>query len=183
LAGHTALDFLNTVVRVDGALVDALQTNDDVADWLRQAGMLTGPRTAGALPRSLLRVARELRENIRALVEYRKLGKRGDVSVLNVFLAEARSYPRLHWKKSGDLSLERVGSRATAEQMLAPVAEAAADLLITADFARVRHCDGQACVLWFADHTRAGKRRWCSMAICGNRQKVTAYRKRRGGTR
>jgi predicted RNA-binding Zn ribbon-like protein len=181
LAGHTALDFMNTVARVDGELVDALQTNEDVVEWLRQAGMLTRhrARAKGAPPpRTLLQTARTLRENIRGLVEQRKQGKRGDLSILNAFLAEAGSYPRLHWGKSGALSLERVGSHATAEQLLAPVAEAAADLLITADFTRVRRCDDKQCVLWFADHTRAGKRRWCSMAICGNRAKQAAHRNR-----
>jgi predicted RNA-binding Zn ribbon-like protein len=182
LGGHAALDFLNTVARVDGDLVDSLQTNDDVVEWLRQAGMLPGTWAGDAPPRALLRTARALRENVRGLVEQRKLGTRGDLSVINAFLAQARSYPKLHWKKSGVLSLERVGSHATAEQMLAPVAEAAADLLITADFTRVRRCDDATCVLWFADHTRAGKRRWCSMAVCGNRRKVTAFRERRGGT-
>ena len=31
----------------------------------------------------------------------------------------------------------------------------------------------------FLDTSRAGRRRWCSMATCGNRQKVAAYRRRR----
>jgi predicted RNA-binding Zn ribbon-like protein len=30
----------------------------------------------------------------------------------------------------------------------------------------------------FADHTRGRGRRWCSMAICGNRAKQAAYRSR-----
>ena len=29
-----------------------------------------------------------------------------------------------------------------------------------------------ACVLWFYDTTRNGTRRWCFMAICGNRAKA-----------
>jgi predicted RNA-binding Zn ribbon-like protein len=42
----------------------------------------------------------------------------------------------------------------------------------------VKRFEGEACILWFADQTRSHHRRWCSTKICGNRQKVAAYRKR-----
>lgn len=35
-----------------------------------------------------------------------------------------------------------------------------------------------ACTLLFADHTRGHRRRWCSMAQCGNRAKQVAHRHR-----
>jgi len=37
--------------------------------------------------------------------------------------------------------------------ILAPVAEAAADLLATADFTLVRRCEDETCVLWFSDQS------------------------------
>src|SRR5271170_6188248 len=43
LAGHLALDFLNTRMRVDGKLVDGLQRDQDVLQWLKQTG-LAAPR-------------------------------------------------------------------------------------------------------------------------------------------
>ena len=33
--------------------------------------------------------------------------------------------------------------------------------------------------LMFYDRTKSHKRRWCSMALCGNRHKVAEFRKRR----
>jgi predicted RNA-binding Zn ribbon-like protein len=33
-------------------------------------------------------------------------------------------------------------------------------------------------MLLFIDRTRGAARRWCSMAVCGNRAKQAAYRKR-----
>jgi predicted RNA-binding Zn ribbon-like protein len=54
-------------------------------------------------------------------------------------------------------------------------------LLATGDFSLVRRCENAACVLWFYDRTRSHHRRWCSMARCGNRHKVAAFRKRRRG--
>jgi predicted RNA-binding Zn ribbon-like protein len=178
LAGHPALDFLNTRMKVNGELVDALQTNEDVLRWLQQAGFPvtdTGPNNAS--PR-LLDSARRLRENIRMLVEKRKGGQRGDPSVLNDFLAGARSYPQLVWSKPKSLKIDRVRRRGTRNAILAPIAEAAADLLATADFSLVKRCENESCVLWFSDQTKSHHRRWCSMELCGNRHKVAAYRKR-----
>jgi predicted RNA-binding Zn ribbon-like protein len=42
----------------------------------------------------------------------------------------------------------------------------------------VKACEGTNCTLLFADHTRRRARRWCSMAICGNRAKQAAHRER-----
>jgi predicted RNA-binding Zn ribbon-like protein len=37
--------------------------------------------------------------------------------------------------------------------------------------------------LLFADHTRGHARRWCSMALCGNRAKQAAHRQRQKAQR
>ncbi|MNR58262.1 CGNR zinc finger [compost metagenome] len=68
---------------------------------------------------------------------------------------------------------------ATAEQYLAPLAEMAAQLLVEGDFNLVRECEHPDCVLWFYDRTKSHRRRWCSMALCGNRHKVAEFRKRK----
>jgi predicted RNA-binding Zn ribbon-like protein len=65
---------------------------------------------------------------------------------------------------------------------LQPLAHAIADFLCHADFAQVRRCEGENCTLWFLDVSKSHRRRWCSMAVCGNRAKVGHYRARRRGT-
>lgn len=178
LAGDLALDFLNTRVRVGGAVLDLLQTDEDVRSWLAQAGLPAPKAVLRSEPLSLLRAARLLRENIRSLVEKRKSGRRGDPTVLNRFLAQGRSYPQLLWDRAHSLTLRRVSQRDGDNAVLAPVAEAAAVLLATADFSLVKRCEGETCVLWFLDRTKSHRRRWCSTKVCGNRHKVAAYRKR-----
>jgi len=64
------------------------------------------------------------------------------------------------------------------ETLLVAIAEVLAKLVCDEDFTHVKACEGPRCTLLFADHTRGHARRWCSMAICGNRAKVAAYRKR-----
>jgi predicted RNA-binding Zn ribbon-like protein len=178
LAGHLALDFLNTRMRVDGDVADFLQRDEDVLRWLKQVGLSVPELGRGAARMSLLDSARTLRENIRSLVEKRKAGQRGDPSVLNRFLSGARSHSRLVWSRPRSLKIEKVSRRDTAQAILGPVAEAAASLLATADFRLVKRCEDETCVLWFSDNTKSHHRRWCSMELCGNRHKVAAYRRR-----
>ena len=179
LGGHPALDFLNTRMRVNGELVDCLQGDEDVLRWLRQAGFPSPEMASGWAPLSLLGPARALRKTIRSLVEKRKAGKRGDPSILNDFLAGAQSHAQLVWNKPRSPKIQRIRGQDTPEAILAPVAEAAADLLATGDFHLVKRCEDETCVLWFADHTKSHHRRWCSNLLCGNRHKVAAYRRRR----
>jgi len=177
VADHPVLDFLNTIAAPEGAPIDVLQSDADVLYWLEEAIMASSTRPA-SFPRSaLLETARTLRETIRPLVLKRKAGKRPDVSALNEFLVQAASYPQLVWD-SNALHIERHRSARTPEQILAPIAESAAEFLSTADFDLVRPCEGRDCILWFYDRTKSHRRRWCSMAVCGNRHKVESFRER-----
>jgi predicted RNA-binding Zn ribbon-like protein len=175
---HLALDLLNTVFVLNGELVDSLQSDKDVLRWLAGIGWPVKDNLANSKPDTLLHSARTLREAIRKLVETRKAGKRADVAHFNAFLAESQSHLKLSPGKGGTLNLEREWKQRTPEEILAPLAESAAELLSTGDFNLVRHCEDSECVLWFYDRTRSHHRRWCSMATCGNRNKVAAFRTR-----
>ena len=180
IADHPVLDMLNTIANVDGQPHDFWQTDEDVSDWLVRAGWLTEPLAGGYPPGVLLAVARHLREVIRTLVEARKAGRPASADALNVFLRQAPSHPVLVW--DGDTPrVDRLRPADSVEQRLAPLAEAAAHLLAEGDFQLVRVCEHPECTLWFYDRTKSHKRRWCSMAVCGNRHKVAEYRKRRQG--
>ena len=158
--------------------MDLFQRDADVFHWLKQAGLPVAKLARHATRTSVLDSARTLRENIRSLVERRKAGERGDPALLNRFLSGAQSHPRIVWNKARSLKIEKVRRKDAAEAILGPLAEAAADLLAAADFRLVKRCEDDTCVLWFSDHTKSHRRRWCSMALCGNRHKVAAYRQR-----
>jgi predicted RNA-binding Zn ribbon-like protein len=183
LADHAVLDFLNTIAFLStpaapqGAPTDVLQSDADVLYWLEQAGLAPTEKPAPFRPGALLNAARNLRETIRPLVVKLKSGKRIDVDSLNAFLTNAASYPQLISTASG-LYIERHRPARTPEEILATLAESAAEFLATADFSLVRACEGRDCILWFYDRTKSHRRRWCSMQICGNRHKVESYRER-----
>ncbi len=75
--------------------------------------------------------------------------------------------------------LARLGAQTAAEN---PGEDVPIELLVEGDFELVRNCEHPDCILWFYDRTRSHKRRWCSMATCGNRYKAARFRERRGGS-
>jgi len=102
----------------------------------------------------------------------------GDVTALNRVLALGNSYGELVWSKRQGPGFEQRRRVGSVESLLVPVAEALASLLAQGDFELVRKCESSDCTLWFHDHTKSHRRRWCSMAQCGNRMKVAAFRAR-----
>ncbi|MCF4139816.1 CGNR zinc finger domain-containing protein [Streptomyces sp. Tue 6430] len=67
---------------------------------------------------------------------------------------------------------------ATGTQLLSTVARDAVDLFTGPYAHRVRECGAHDCRLLFVDTSRPGRRRWCAMEHCGNREKVRAHRAR-----
>ena len=179
LADDPVLDMLNTRANVDGQLFEFWQSDADVERWLVRLGWAEEGGVPAFEPGALLAAAVQLREVVRVLLEQRKAGKQGDPAALNGFLRKAVSHPQLAWPASGELKLERQRKLQTPEQYLSMIAEAAAGLLVDGDFNLIRTCEHPECVLWFYDRTKGHKRRWCSMALCGNRHKVAQFRKRK----
>lgn len=175
LGDHVALDVMNTVVQGE----ETWHADADVMAWLAATGQVSAAAPAPGQPGELLAAARALRETIRTAVAARKAGLRVDLAPLNAALTHARRHMELVEESGVGLSLRARYATATPQQLLAPVAEAAADLLASADFTLVRKCEDHACTLWFLDRTKSHRRRWCSMALCGNRNKVAAFRQRR----
>ena len=181
IAGDIALDFLNTCYGVGPDRRECMQSDADVLAWAHRAGLTFDKGTPrGGKPGSLLKAALELRDSGRRLIRQRKLGEVGDASLLNRILALDVSYEQLTWGKKSAPALTRHRVSASREALLVPLAGAFARLIVEGDIPMVRECESPDCTLWFYDRTKSHQRRWCSMALCGNRAKVAAFRARRG---
>jgi predicted RNA-binding Zn ribbon-like protein len=189
IADHLALDFLNSIASPWGAPIEWLEDGAALLSWLEAAGQIDSV-DARRLRRTwnvdtldaAAEEARSLREGFRAVLSRRKAnGPRGvtarDIARLNAVLSRDAPYSRIErvrgrwlvgsarrWKNPGDL--------------LVVVAEAMARLLCEGNPALIRRCANPECTLWFYDRTKAHRRRWCSMAVCGNRAKAAAHRTR-----
>lgn len=179
IADHGALDFINTLAQVEGQPHDFWQTDEDVTAWLNASGVVAQREIPRYKSGELLSEARKLRETIRRLVQQKKAGGRIDPEELNRYLASATSYQKLVSDDQGALRMTRIYGADTPQQLLEPVAELAAALLTDETFDRVRECEHPQCRLWFYDRTRSHRRRWCSMALCGNRAKVARFRQQK----
>lgn len=176
LADHPVLDFLNTVAISEGKPRDLLQSDDDVLHWLMQAGLYFGDDNARFAAGNLLHEARHLRDIVRSLVQRKKQALPLDVTAMNHFLASCSNYTQLFIPADNRLASRRIYPVPSPAVLLAPVAEQAVALLTNGNFALVRKCEHPDCILWFYDRTKGHRRRWCSMALCGNRAKVAKFR-------
>lgn len=198
LADSRGLDFLNSLATPNDSEVEWLADGDQLLAWLEAAGLVDSAvldevRTS-ANPGELDAVAtqaRGLREWFRGFVTKHR-GKPltrqalAELEPLNRLLARDEQFSQITLQAKGAAE----GSKATLrlvvqrrwrspDALLYPVAEAIAQLVTAADFTDVKHCEGPNCTLHFLDTTRDRRRRWCSMAVCGNRAKQAAHRLRK----
>lgn len=186
------LDFLNSIATPADTPVDWIDDGDGLLNWLEQAQLVPADALkrirAEALPGELDKVAdqaRSLREWFRSFVRARKgrpltAKSLAELEPLNRLLERDDSFKRIVPGPKGEepLQLQTIRRWRTPEALLSPIGEALAQLVCTEDFSNVKACEGPACTLLFADHTRGRTRRWCIMAVCGNRAKQAAHRHR-----
>ncbi|SMF02456.1 Conserved protein containing a Zn-ribbon-like motif, possibly RNA-binding [Tistlia consotensis] len=173
-AGRLCLDFLATVGDREGLAFDRWRRPADLGRWCLEAGVLA---EAPAVSAGELAEARGLREAIHRVLRAALEGARpepADLALLNERAGRPDPAPQL----------AAVGRRAAPvagrplEAALAAVARDAVALFAEGPLERVRQCAADDCSVWFLDSSRPGRRRWCSMAGCGNREKKAAFRGR-----
>jgi predicted RNA-binding Zn ribbon-like protein len=193
IADSLGLDFLNSIATPLDTPVDWLDSGDGLLSWLAQAKLVPADALYGlkarAMPDELDKVAdqaRALREWFRKFVA-RHMGRPlpakalQELGPLNKLLQRDEAFTQISRYRARDgerFELRAMRRWRSPESLLLPIAEALAKFVCEEDFARVKACEGHRCTLVFADHTRMGARRWCSMAICGNRAKQAAHRNR-----
>ena len=189
------LDFLNSIATPVDAPVDWIDDGEGLLSWLAEARLAPAEALeairAQALPGELDQVAaqaRSLREWFRGFVRAHRgrplaIGDLAELEPLNRLLERDEGFRRISPQPGGTAGFELQAQRRwrSPEALLLPIGEALARLVCTEDFSGVKACEGPTCTLLFADHTRGRARRWCSMAICGNRAKQAAHRHRRRG--
>lgn len=192
VADALGLDFLNSIATPVDEVVDWIDTGDGLLNWLDQAKLVPSDVLkaikARAMPGEIDKVAdqaRNLREWFRGFVRGHigqpiTLYALRELAPLNTLLERDEAYGQLVAHQHGESPFELLMMRRwrSPESLLLPIGEALAKFVCQEDFTAVKACEGRTCTLLFADHTRRRARRWCSMAICGNRAKQAAHRSR-----
>lgn len=185
-AGALSLEVLTTGGPGDLARHEALRTPDDLVAWAERSRLT--PTPALDITDDDVADARRLRDALFRTVVTRVRGDGlpgldvsaagpADLDVIN----RAAARPPLAPALGPDGTRHWAPETATGAQLLSTTARDAVDLLTGPYADRIRMCSGERCYLVFADTSRPGRRRWCSMENCGNRHKVRAHRARGNG--
>jgi predicted RNA-binding Zn ribbon-like protein len=175
--GRVSLSFAGTVGDRGSTPVERLDAPDALVGWLVAAGVLA--RRVSAPDERTFAAALRLRENIANIVAAVVAGKKpgsAEITALNAVVRRWGSRPMLDPKTL--VTREEIADPIHAA--LGRLARDAVELVgDRAERERLRACGLDACGSIFL--TPVGRdRRWCSMARCGNRAKVAAFREREG---
>ena len=188
VGGNLALDFVNTVAYRfhPEKMRDHLQSAEDVRRWANQAHLpdCVAINLCSRMSRRTLLRVRDIREQL--FVIFRAIGSDEPVSVnalprVGKALHDCRAKQRLSAQGTQVLWTWRPGA-GWSDFLLYPILTAATDLLTSVPRATIRQCADKGCGWLFLDRSNAGKRRWCSMADCGNRNKVREHYRREAGS-
>jgi predicted RNA-binding Zn ribbon-like protein len=180
LSGHPALDFCNTLAGWNAAgAKDYLTGYESLVLWAEFVGLLPGDHVTWLRDEAAHRAdaaervvgqARKARGRM-----YEVLLGREDGATFDGFAADFEA-------AAGALGLSRrpdqtvdweIRREAGLAAPLHAVVCSASRLLTSSERARVTACPGTGCGWLFLN--RSGRRRWCTMATCGNRAKVRAF--------
>jgi predicted RNA-binding Zn ribbon-like protein len=185
---EVALEFVNTLEHSRDHDTEHLANGDSLVAWLATHGLLDAieaarvaqayatRRTTGE---RALEDARTLRRALRSLIDshvHDTVPSPEEVAVVNRWLGRRAG---LRLERSGDrLALRAHDGGDPVRTALGRLAEAAARGIVMDDRDRVRVCGNDDCRWTFYDHSRGGRRKWCDMAVCGNRAKARRHREK-----
>jgi predicted RNA-binding Zn ribbon-like protein len=169
---ETLRGFVNTLDLETG--VDAIDTPAALGEWLTGNGLLKAGDTPAACERD---EAVAVREALRALLIANNGGQAdaGSFLILNAAAERAQLEARFGPSGADPLAACADGVAGAVGRILAIAHAAMAD----GTWVRLKACPDQGCQWAFYDHSRNGSGKWCSMAVCGNRNKGQTFRSRR----
>ncbi len=183
LSGRLSLDFVNSMPFSTAlswerliAFLEAVRIVTPERGGELLALHRSDPQAADRLLRKAERLGSGLRQAFHALLRKQTISREW-IEPVNEILRITEGHDELV-PAGGQWELEFVAREGGLEWLLAAVARSAAEIIGEGPQARLRLCANPRCKLFFYDTSRTHQRRWCSMAVCGNRSKVAAFARR-----
>jgi predicted RNA-binding Zn ribbon-like protein len=186
LAGHQALEFCNTWAGWNGGESgDFLKSYEHLAIWTGWQGLLDArtvaslrrrARANGAAARAEMVRARRFRASLYRVLAGEPTTRSWRAVASDIERAAEGSHLVARPDSQGPLATWKVDGGVDLEAPRLAVAAVAGDLLTSTIARQVRSCPGEGCGWLFLDPS--GRRRWCSMATCGNRAKARRFAER-----
>lgn len=165
-------DFVNTLDLETPA--DRIGTPGSLLAWLQEQGLL--PDDAPVPGRYDVDMARAMREDLRDLLESNCGGPLEDrcVDGINRASSVGRLVVRIGPDGRAVLEPDTAGVAGALGAIMASVFTAMTD----GSWERLKTCRRESCRWVFYDSSKNRSGQWCSMKVCGNREKAKQYRKR-----
>jgi predicted RNA-binding Zn ribbon-like protein len=190
IAGHLALDLVNTVTARNAEPVDWLTGYPRLLQWASLSGEFD-PSALRALRRLSAGAPDAAADAAAGIRELREALHDVTTAVIGDDPAPADGLQRIEraWKDAvRDAKLIVVAGSARPQLTVETsglaylnheLALRSVELLRALPLARTRICPGPRCGWLFIDHSRGGQRRWCDMATCGNAAKSARHYQRK----
>jgi predicted RNA-binding Zn ribbon-like protein len=186
IGGDAALDFVNTVSGRDQQPRDWLDSYARLLEWATLVRLLP-EKNLRALTKKLhsepaaaaraLGRAKELREELFALITAVASGNAPPKSALAALREHWLAGTAAHELKfeDGRVIANLRADAAELDLIAALVAYRMVEHVMPQPAERLRVCGGANCSWVFIDSSKAGRRRWCDMAVCGNVAKAQRF--------
>jgi predicted RNA-binding Zn ribbon-like protein len=173
VGNNMALDFVNSIMKD--------LTIEDLAAWTVAVGLANSDKAktiAAAWSGQSLKAVLEFRDRLRDAVSNIADGvvlSNGTVDAINTVLRQGTGGFSILKRKEGGFVRDYEIDLSKPTNILHPIAESFVDLLCYGNLELLRKCENPKCVLYFYDTTKSHRRRWCSMAVCGNQAKAKKF--------
>lgn len=185
VGGHPALDLVNTVShRLDPALaIDRMNAPSKIAAWAVEVDLLTAAEAARLEPEGLVDGVARLRAAAAEVFDAAAADRSPPPAALAriLSLAGARAVELAGVPDDAKVAARVRPTRLDAPGLIAALALLVLDGVFRLPRGRVRACP--RCGWLFRDDSKGGRRRWCSMKVCGNRDKVGRHYHAQRGVR
>ncbi|CAH0266342.1 hypothetical protein SRABI96_03567 [Peribacillus sp. Bi96] len=181
ISGNLSLDLVNTELVSRGQRQDLLLSEEDVLDWLT----VIKEQNSFWNDQLCLKLKERIEQVFVCLLEMRTILRRHFELIAdgNPFPDEFIAFSEKKIEKAPftyklmDQKLIPIPVGEAEDILLSFIAYDLLTLIEENKLASLKRCSNNDCVLLFIDES--GRRKWCSMKICGNRKKVARFQHRK----
>ena len=181
VSGDISLDLVNTEVVRWGQRYDLFINNEDILDWLyvvKEDNSFWNEQLFIKINERLSQVTSNILEMRKVLrKEFEAIADQQDISNHFITFLESKIEKAPFTYKLMENNLIPFPIGEIEDVLLALIAFNTLILIEENKLTSLKRCSNSECVLLFID--LSGRRKWCSMKICGNRKKVAKFQHRK----
>ncbi|WP_438351771.1 CGNR zinc finger domain-containing protein [Paenibacillus sp. FA6] len=177
ISGNLSLDLVNTEIVRRGQRHDLLMNDEDVLDWLyvikgdnpfwNEQLFVKMEERMSQVTSNILELRAVLRKEFEAIADQHQISDDFIAYLENKIERASFTYKLI------DQSLIPFPIGEIEDMLLSLIAFDALTLIAENKLITLKRCTNPECVLLFIDES--GRRKWCSMKICGNRKKAAKF--------